>query len=128
MRTLLLIAVLALVGCETVQAPTTTAAAPNAAVTVYAAKGAYEVALTAAVAYAELPRCKPDAKLSVCSSQPVVDQLVRSRNVARDALASAESAVRTPGFGVDVLTTAAASAEAAVKALTTITTTLRTKP
>lgn len=98
----------------------TTAPALTPQITVFTVKATYEGALTGMTAYARLPRCTP-ANTPVCSSQPVLDQLERARVTARSAIDSAEGAVRTPGFGSDMLTTAVAAADAATKALTAIT-------
>ena len=98
----------------------------NPQVAVFAVKGAYETALTVAVAYAQLPRCSTGTK-AICSDQALVDQVVRARNVARDSIASAEGAVRTPGFGADVPATALTAAQAALDAFKAITTNLRVK-
>ena len=114
--------VAACAGISSTQQPPST----NPQVAVFAFEGAYEAALTVAVAYARLPRCAP-AVPAPCSDQPIVDQAVRARNVARDALASAKQAVRTPGFGADVSTTAVAAAQAAVNAMTAITNNLKVK-
>lgn len=103
-----------------------TAAAPRPDTVVYQAKAAYEVALTGMVAYAKLPRCAPAAP-TLCSSQPLLDQMERARTAARVTLDAAEGAVRTPGFGTDGIATAVAAAEAATKALTSITTLLPVK-
>lgn len=122
-----------LTGCPT--APTSqqqSPAAPSAQnltpqAAVFAAKGGYEVALTVAVAYAELPRCAPRTE-PLCSKQPVVDHLVRARNVARDAITAAEQTVRTPEFGADITASAVTAAQAALQAFVSITNTLKVKP
>ena len=93
--------------------------------TVFGAKGAYEAALTIAVAYAELPRCKPGTARFTCSDRRVVDQVVQARNVARDALGAAEGIVRSPGFGSDVVKASVDAADAALRAFVSIANTLR---
>lgn len=123
--TLFLTAALML-GCTVAPQLATAPAAASPQVAVFAADGAYEAALVAAVAYARLPRCAA-AVPQPCSQQGVVDQTVRARDVARDALAAARTAVRTPGFGADVGQTAVAAAQAAVQALTAITVNLTQK-
>lgn len=111
---------LLLTACSSAAGPI---ARPTPQITVFTIKAGYETALTGMVAYARLPRCTP-ANTPVCSRQDVIDQLERARATARTAIDAAEGAVRMPGFGTDTLTTAVAAAEAATKALTTITNTL----
>lgn len=120
------LAIIAVIAACTGIANSPQATNPNPQVAVFAFEGAYETALTVAVAYARLPRCAPTVP-APCSTQGIVDQTVRARNVARDALASAKQAVRTPGFGADVGTTAVAAAQAAVNAMTAITNNLKVK-
>lgn len=114
---------IAAAGCA-VAPPTNAATSPQVAV--FAFEGTYEAALVVAVAYAQLPRCSATVAMP-CSTQVVVDQIIRARNVARDSLQAAKVAVRTPGFGADVAKTAIVSAQAAVDALTALTVNLRLK-
>lgn len=103
---------------------------------VYGARGGYEASLRLAIAYAELPRCKgstnsPGSTAALCSQQAVVDQLMRSRDIAREALGAAETIVRTPGIGNDVVQTTIVAADAALKAFATFSnrlTTVEKKP
>jgi hypothetical protein len=94
---------------------------------VFAAKGTYNTALSAAVAYKRLPACSAVVK-QPCSDKAVLAQLQKADNVAAAALDSAESAVRTPGFGKDAAQSAITAANAAVQALASITATLGVKP
>ena len=94
--------------------------------TVYVAKIDHAAALIPAVAYKHLPACS-DAVKPPCSDIAVVGQLQMADDVADGALDAAETAVRTPGFGKDVVRTAVAAANAAVAALVSITNTLRSK-
>lgn len=89
---------------------------------VFEAEAAYEVALTAAVAYRKLPAC--GASAPPCSTPAVVAQLQHAQPAARMALDAAQAAVTTPGFGTDVVSTATGVAQAALKAFTAITSTL----
>lgn len=119
-RVLLVLALAASVmGASCTSAPKT----PQQAV--YAAKSSYEVALTAAVAYAELPSCEKTTP--PCSDPKIVAQLKKAQPVARQALDAAESAVRTPGFGDDVVTSSVAAAQAALTAFVSITASLEKK-
>lgn len=108
-----LLIVLLLAGCATPESPQQS---------VFQAKSAYAVALTAAVAYKRLPDCARAAQ--PCSDKAVVAQLQKADTVASTALDSAEHAVRTPGFGQNVVSSAVAAAQAALQAFTSITATL----
>jgi hypothetical protein len=92
--------------------------------TVYGVRAAYEAALTAAVAYAKLPRCAPASAAGTCSDQKIVDQLLKARDVAREATSAAENAVRSKLSG-NIVQDAAAAADAAVKAFVNITNSLK---
>jgi hypothetical protein len=93
---------------------------------VFAAKSGYEVALTAAVAYRALPACTATVK-PPCNDPAVVAQLQKAQPAARTALDAAESIVRSPSFGDDVVKSAVTAAQAALAAFTSITSKLRTK-
>lgn len=86
---------------------------------VFAAKEGYATALTAAVAYKHLPVCT-DAVKAPCSKPEIVRQLQKADTVASGALDAAETAVRTPGFGTNLVSSAIAAASAAVGAFTSI--------
>lgn len=86
---------------------------------VFAAKEGYGVAERLATVYAQLPRCSTPA-VQPCSDQAVLDQITRARNIAREALAAAQIAVDTPQFGENAVSTAVASAQAAMSAFTSI--------
>lgn len=129
-----LFALVALTGCSTPpmqpQGPTAQVLPAKPYVvgqqTVFGAKGAYEAGLTIAVTYAELPRCGKGVLL--CSDQKIVDQVVRARDVARDALRAAEGVVRSPSFGTDVVKTSVDAADAALRAFLSITNSLKEAP
>jgi hypothetical protein len=87
--------------------------------TVFQAKSTFDTALTAAVAYKRLPACSATVK-APCSDRKVVDQLAKAGNAADVALDAAEMAVRTPGFGQDITSTAVSAASAAVRAFAAI--------
>lgn len=137
MKELFIVALLALAACA-LPPPSAPQGAASAQVlpakpyivgqqTVFGAKGAYEAALTIAVTYAELPRCGAPGHVGLCSDRKVVDQVVKARDVARDALGAAEGVVRSPGFGNDVIRTSVDAADAALKAFLSITNTLKVK-
>lgn len=114
MKSLIVIALLALAGCATPQSPQEQ---------VFAAKSAHAVALRAAVTYRELPPCSRAAQ--PCHEPAVVQALQKADRVADAALDSAEHVVRTPGFGQSVITSTVTAAQAALAAFVSITDTLR---
>lgn len=67
---------------------------PSPATTVYASKSTYEAALALAVAYAELPRCAPDAP-PLCSDTSAVATIRTANTAARATLDAAENTVRS---------------------------------
>lgn len=86
---------------------------------VFSAKEAYGVAEKVAIVYAQLKRCAAPP-VQPCSDQKVVDQIVRARNIARDSLAAAQSAVDNPAFGKEAISTAVIAAKSGLKAFETI--------
>jgi hypothetical protein len=120
-KALALLAFLALTGfgCATTAPVLDQAAAERG---VFEAKAAYEVALTAAVAYKKLPICGPSQP--PCSTPAIVAQLQKAQPAARVTLDAAQAAVTSPGFGANILSTSVASATAAVAAFSAITSTL----
>lgn len=87
--------------------------------TVFAAKSAYASALTAAVAYRQLPACATPAR-PPCSDPAIVAQLQRADNVAAGALDAAEAAVRTPAVGATARDRAITTANSALAALSAL--------
>lgn len=90
---------------------------------VFDAEGKYQVALIAANTYVNLPLC--DKAKPPCATLSVVRQVQKAQPVARAALDAAESAVRTPGFGADVVNTAVTAGTSALSAFVTLTATLK---
>ena len=86
---------------------------------VFEVKNAYAAALTVAVAYKRLPDCAQ--KALPCSDKVVVMQLQKADNVASAALDAAEHAVRTPGFGANLVQSALTAAKAALGAFVSVT-------
>ena len=109
-RTYVFIGLLAFAGCAT-----TGTTLPSQAV--FQAKSDYAVALTAAVAYKNLPRCGPTV-IKVCSDPKIVTQLQKADDAASALLDGAETTVRTGGSNAQLAVTAA---QQAVSALTSIT-------
>lgn len=101
-----------LTACAGIQPPQSPAQA------VYAAHGAYATALTAALAYKQLPSCK--AAKPPCSDPGLVVQIQAADDLAYEALSGAQRAVRTPGFGADRMQTAIAVANQAIATFSAI--------
>ncbi len=115
MRKLALALLIALAGC---------ASAPQSPEqVVFQARTAQNVALRAAVAYRELKPCLP-VKVQPCSEKAVVTQLQLADRVSDQALGAAETAVRTPGFGASIVSSAVTAATAALAAFQSIVATL----
>lgn len=125
--------VAASVACST-QAPTTSDAAKQSSVVavpqnpqqaVIVLKYTLLASLSIIEDYKALPVCGGAALL--CRTPSVESKLVAAANSAAQALDVAEKAVRTPGFGVDAMATAQASAVAAINSLTLLTNSLKTR-
>lgn len=86
---------------------------------VYKASAAYNVALVAAVKYAQLPRCAPGGP-RVCSEQATVDRIVAAESVATTAMQEAERIARDPAATDTATATALSSAQAALATLTAL--------
>lgn len=97
---------------------------PAAQRAVFAAWEGYAVSERLATTYAQLRRCGAPA-VPPCSQQSVVDQTVKARNVARDALNAAQATVDNPLFGHDVLSTAVAAGQAGAQAFQSIAASLK---
>lgn len=107
-----LLTIAALIGCATT--PQTPAQA------VYAAQGTYTVVLTAAVNYAELPRCGQPKSPSLCSKPEVIAQLQKADDVAYTALLAAQGIVRSRKPGDTGIQPTVANAIRAVNAFAQI--------
>ena len=94
---------------------------------VFAATSAYNVALTPAVAYKQLPPCAPKPAPILCSDKSVVATVQKADNVAYDALSSAQKIVRNPAESPTAAQTAALWAQEAISAFTKIVNTLAVK-
>ncbi len=116
MKRSVLVLVLSLAACATPESPEQA---------VFQAKAGYAVALAAAVAYVELPRC--NVAKPPCSDAALVTQLRKADDVTNGALSAAEQAVRTPGFGESIVVSAVATARSALAAFVAITSTLGSK-
>lgn len=90
---------------------------------VFQARGAQNIALRAAVGYKELKPCAA-VKVQPCSDTAVVKQLQLADGVSDQALNAAEVAVRTPGFGASVVSSAVTAATAALAAFQSIVATI----
>jgi len=121
----LLLVLLMLTGCASGgSAPGTVLDRPAAQRAVYTAWEGYAVAERLATTYAQLQRCAVPA-VQPCSQQAVVDQAMKARNVARDALNAAQATVDNPVFGADVLSSAVLAGQAGAQAFQSIAATLK---
>ena len=93
---------------------------------VFAAKQAYEVALTVAVAYRNLPACAVPVKMP-CHDKAILSQIQIAQPAVRAALDAGESAVRNPALGKSVIDSSVIAAEATLKSFVAITSTLKVK-
>ena len=85
---------------------------------VYAVRSGYNVVLTAAVAYVELPRCGAPTSPRLCSEPKVAEQLVKADLAAKATLDAAENVARnTPGADARTAIAAANEAISAVAAI-----------
>ncbi len=113
---------LALAGCGAQVAGTTLPPAPKSpAQAVYEATGAYAGALSAAVAYRQLPACGSAGAPKLCADPAVVARLRAADMVAEATLHSAQVTV-TSGASAGVQAEAVAAAQGAVASLTALTT------
>lgn len=94
---------------------------------VYRTQGYYNAAVVVETAYAKLPRCGKPTSPILCSDIAVVKKLRSVDEIAWVAISEAQTAVRTPGFAENKVTTFVASATALTKAFTDIVHTLPKK-
>lgn len=92
---------------------------------IFKASTAYNVALLAAVKYAQLPRCVPSGP-RVCSEQATVDKIRAASDVAFVAVHEAEKIARDPTATETRAQVALSSAQAALATLTALTLNLPT--
>lgn len=92
---------------------------------IFKASTAYNVALLAAVKYAQLPRCIPSGP-RVCSEQETVDKIRAASDVAFVAVHEAEKIARDPTATETRAQVALSSAQAALATLTALTLNLPT--
>ena len=94
---------------------------------VFAATSAYNVALSAAVTYKNLPACGQPASLTLCSDKGVVATIQKADNVAFEALKSAQTVVRQTGQTETSLQTAVRWATEAIAVFSRVVETLGVK-
>lgn len=112
-RIMIIAGALLLAGCQTIENPQQA---------VFAAKALHNTLLTGAVAYVERPSCNrvtPPAPL-ICAKPDVAVAINKADDAAAKVLDSAETTVRTPGFGDSVYQSAVAAARGAVDALSAL--------
>lgn len=93
--------------------------------TVFEVKAAEGVALAIFVKYKGLPSCALPAHPVLCSDPAIVTKVQGIDAIAARSIDTAETAVRTPGFGTDTLQSLVAGAQAAVSLLTSATSSLK---
>ena len=116
--------VLLISGCSSVSVQTPPAP-KTAAQTIFETKAAEGAALAIFIRYKALPSCAPANHPPICSDAALVAKVQQADVVAAKAIDTAETAVRTPGFGADTISTLLASAQAAVGYLTSSTQALK---
>lgn len=94
---------------------------------VFAATSTYNVALTIAVTYKELPECGQPASPVLCSDKGVVTTIQKADIVAFDALSGAQTVVRNQKATASALQIAVAWAQEAVAVFSKLTNTLKVK-
>ena len=116
--------ILSLASCG---APSITAppAPKTPAQVVFEVKASEGAALAIFIRYKALPSCAPANHPPICSDAALVAKVQQADVVAAKAIDTAETAVRTPGFGADTISTLLASAQAAVGYLTSSTQALK---
>ncbi len=100
--------------------------APTASQSVFAAKQGYEVALSVAVAYRNLPACAVPVKMP-CHDTKILQQLRLAQPAVRATLDAAESAVRDTRLAGEISGSSVVAAQSALKAFVAITSTLQVK-
>lgn len=111
-----------LASCNGVQTPP---APKTPAQTVFELKAGEGVALAIFVKYKALPSCALPAHPVLCSDPAIVAKVQGIDAIAARSIDTAETAVRTPGFGTDTLQSLVAGAQAAVSLLTSATSSLK---
>lgn len=117
--------ILSLASCGSVTAPPVP---KTPAQVVFETKAAEGAALAVFIQYKALPSCSIPMHPPLCSDAALVVKVQQADVVAAKAIDTAETAVRTPGFGSDTVATMVAAAQAAVGYLVTSTNSLKVKP
>lgn len=94
---------------------------------VFSAGTAYEEALVLAIKYAKLPRCEATDVALGCSDPATVLKIEGISDATWTSIQAAQKTVRTPGFGDNVLQSAATAAKNAVDAFISATSKLPVK-
>lgn len=115
-----LILALALTSCVTIPDP------DSPAQKVYAATQLYNVALSVAVAYKQLPPCEQPAAPVLCSDADTVETVQKADIAAFTALTQAQEIVRTSTATESALQSAVMWAQGAIRAFSEITNSLQT--
>lgn len=87
---------------------------------VYAIKSEYQLVLSAAVTYKNLPKCSAPGAPVVCSDDKVVAKLQQADSVAGPAIQAAENTVRDPNFDKSTTDAVMVAAQNALNVLTAV--------
>lgn len=115
-RTLAIVAALALslAGCnaaQIAQAPIGQMTVDDARNIIYTLKSSYAATEVVATQYVKLPACEKPAAPPLCSSAPVVRQMVKLRDSARAAIYGGEEVVLNSSASTPLLSAAIAAAQ-----------------
>ena len=113
-RTVLLMAVLAIGGCEAVGLATKVVDTKTASQVAFASRAAYAAILPFAAEYVSLPRCSKPAAPPICSSQAAVDAIREHDNATNAATKAAVDLVRSSDQHVMLATLVIDGAKASV--------------
>lgn len=121
MKRFIIAAALLLSACGTTLPPTP----QTPAQAVYLAEGNFTAALSVATKYKALPDCAAPAAPVLCSKASVVSDVQKTANTAWALLQAAQATVTDPNFKGSMTDQAVVSAQNAVGALQTITSSLK---
>lgn len=113
-------AMLALGGCSTLTAATSTVDTTSYAKAAADAKIGYDAALKLATRYASRPRCGQPTSPVICSDRAVLDAMLKASDSADAATQAAENAVRGLGSNPTVVAALVKASTESVSAFTKI--------
>lgn len=118
MKKLLLLLPVLLMACTQPETPQ---------IAVYRIQSDYAAALQTELAYEQLPRCKPERIIRLCSEVSVIRKIRQADDIAWSAIQEAQIAVRSPGFLESDRETALAIAQALTQSFLAIANVLETQ-